>query len=58
MKKIFNAKSLTHISDNNMANNSSNLTQTYSNFIGKLFQLTKCSVTVEDVIAEGKHFFC
>jgi hypothetical protein len=36
--------------------NSSNLTQTYSNFIGKLFQLTKCSVTVEDVIAEGKHF--
>ena len=55
MKKIFNAKSLTHISDNNMAN-TSNLTQTYSNFIGKLFQLTKCSVTVEDVIAEGRHF--
>jgi hypothetical protein len=52
MKKIFNAKSLSQISDNNMANNS-NLTQTYSNFIGKVFQLTRYNVTVEDVIAEG-----
>lgn len=51
MKKIFNAKSSTNASNDANANSSSG--QNYSHFIGKVYQLAKHSVYVEDVIAEG-----
>jgi AP2-associated kinase len=52
MKKIFNnAKSSANTSNDASANSSSG--QNYSHFIGKVYQLSKHSVYVEDVIAEG-----
>jgi hypothetical protein len=40
-----------HIGSSNPT--SSNITQNYSHFIGKVFQLTENNVLVEEVIAEG-----
>ena len=36
----------------------SNITQNYSHFIGKVFQLTENNVMVEEVIAEGNTLDC
>ena len=63
MKKIFtNTKSLSISSSSSQPNemiNTANYTigQNYSHFIGKTFQLSKHTVCVDDVIAEGGIFF-
>jgi AP2-associated kinase len=55
MKKIFassNSKYSGREQPNEMIT-TTNISQTYSHFIGKTFQLTKHTVCIEDIIAEG-----
>ena len=59
MKKIFNNKSSSVANQPNEVINTANYTigQSYAHYIGKTFQLSKHSVCIEEVVAEGKIMF-